>query len=125
MASKPTPYGIRVDKTGGTGMEVDWADGHKSHYPFQYLRDACPCATCDEEREKTGRQYDEPPKPKNALPMFREPARPADVSMVGKYAINFKWNDGHASGLYTWEFLRDWCPCSECKTGRAAAQSNL
>lgn len=119
MAAADTPQGIRVDKTGGTGMEIDWADGHKSHYGFQWLRDACPCATCEEERETTGAQYGDPPKPKNALHMYREPARPKEVIPVGKYAIQFTWNDGHATGLYTWPFLRDWCQCAECKAARA------
>jgi DUF971 family protein len=119
MPARLSPYGIRIDKSGGTGMDIDWSDGHKSHYSFQYLRDACPCATCEEDREKTGARYGEAPKPKNALPMYRDPARPTDVNMVGKYAINFSWNDSHNSGLYTWEFLREWCPCEECKGRRA------
>lgn len=123
MAPQDTPVGIRIDKTGGTGMDIDWLDGHKSHYDFQWLREACPCATCDDQREKSGIPYGEPLKPKTALPMYKAPARPTDVSMVGKYAINFSWNDGHASGLYTWQLLRQWCPCDECKSGRGSDQS--
>lgn len=114
MGLATEPRAVRVDKTGGTGMEIDWKDGHKSHYKFQYLRDACPCATCEEEREQTGIPAGQPPKPKNALPMFRDPARPKEASGVGKYAINFQWNDGHGHGIYTWDYLRMMCPCAEC-----------
>src|SRR4051794_20053020 len=116
-----SPKAIRVNKTSGTGVEIDWQDGHQSTYKFQYLRDACPCATCDDDREKTGAEIGEPPKPKGGLPMFREPARPVEVTPVGKYAISFVWNDGHRTGIYSWEFLRIMCPCEECKKLRAEA----
>ena len=116
-----TPEAVRVEKTSGTGMEIDWDDEHKSIFPFQYLRDACPCATCDDEREKTGTAMGEAPKKKAAaLPMFKEPMRPAEVTPVGNYAISFVWNDGHKTGIYSWEYLRMMCPCEECKAIRAA-----
>ena len=94
------PRSVKVEKTTGKGMDIDWKDSHKSHYSFSWLRDACPCATCNEEREATGRKIGEPPKPKpGALPMYKEPVRPLEISPVGKYAINFHWNDGHSSGI--------------------------
>lgn len=114
-----SPKAIRVNKTTGTGVEIDWVDGHQSVYKFQYLRDACPCATCDDEREAEGRDFGQPPKGKpGALPMFRDPARPTEITPVGNYAITFHWNDGHSSGIYSWEFLRLICPCEECKQKR-------
>jgi DUF971 family protein len=117
------PKSIRVNKSTGTGVEIDWFDGHQSVYPFQYLRDACPCATCDDEREAQDRRPGDPPKPKTALPMFREPARPNEVKPVGKYAIQFIWNDGHQTGIYTWEYLREICPCAGCKSNRERLSS--
>ena len=50
------PARVRVQKTSGTGMEIDWKDGHQSSWTFTWLRDACPCATCHEERGATGRK---------------------------------------------------------------------
>jgi hypothetical protein len=50
-----TPKKVRVKKTEGTGVEIDWKDGHQSVWNFAWLRNACPCATCHEDREKTGR----------------------------------------------------------------------
>src|SRR5207244_3117905 len=49
-----TPAKVRVHKTEGTGMEIEWKDGHRSSWNFAWLRDACPCATCHEERESSG-----------------------------------------------------------------------
>jgi DUF971 family protein len=51
--------------------------------------------------------------------MFKAAARPTQVEPVGKYAIRFTWNDGHQHGIYSWEFLREHCPCAECKARRA------
>ena len=45
------PKSVKVNVTTGTGMEIEWKDGHKSAYSFPFLRDACPCALCNEERE--------------------------------------------------------------------------
>ncbi len=104
------PAKVRVDKTGGTGMAIDWRDGHTSQWTFAWLRAACPCATCNEEREKDGRQIGvAKPKPMAMLPMYEAPAKPVEVTPVGKYAIRFKWNDGHEAGLYSWDYLRNAC----------------
>ena len=107
---------MKVNLTTGTGVDIEWKDGHRSHYPFPYLRDACPCALCDDERGKAGRQPGEGPKlAPGALPMFKETAKATSAEAVGKYAIKFHWNDGHELGIYSWQFLRDWCPCKECR----------
>jgi len=111
----PDPKSVKVNLTAGTGVDIEWKDGHRSHYPFPFLRDACPCALCDDERGKSGRKPGEAPKlAPNALPMFKEAAKPLSADAVGKYAIKFHWNDGHELGIYSWQFLRDVCPCEEC-----------
>lgn len=104
------PAKIRVDQSGGTGVSINWKDGHTSHWTFPWLRAACPCATCNEEREKDGRPVGvSKPKAPTLLPMYEAPPRPVEVTAVGKYAIRFKWNDGHEAGLYSWDFLRNVC----------------
>ncbi len=113
------PNSVKVHLTAGSGMEIEWKDGHLSHYPFPFLRDACPCALCDEDRSKTGRQPGEPSHTKpGELPMFKPSPKPVSAEPVGKYALKFKWNDGHELGIYSWQFLRDVCPCEECREGR-------
>jgi DUF971 family protein len=109
-----------VNITSGSGVDVEWSDGHKSHYDFVYLRNACPCAMCDEERSKSGRRPGDPPKlAPGALPMFKPVAKPLSAEGIGKYAIRFAWNDNHDLGLYSWKFLREVCPCPECTSARS------
>jgi len=104
------PKKVKVDQTGGTGMSIEWADGHRSSWDFQWLRLACPCATCHEEREKDGRAPGvAKAKPAVLLPLYEAPARPRAVAKVGNYAIRFTWNDGHEAGLYSWDYLRNGC----------------
>jgi DUF971 family protein len=110
-----TPLKVRVKKTEGTGVEIHWRDGHTSSWTFPWLRLACPCATCHEEREKDGRLPGQSkPKPKALLVMYEPPVKPLEVSSVGKYAIKFKWSDGHESGIYSWDYLRRVCRCPAC-----------
>jgi len=110
------PVKVKVHKTEGTGMNIEWKDGHKSAWTFRWLRDACPCATCVEEREKEGRLPGQPKAaPKNALPLYQDPPRPVTVTPTGRYAISFGWNDGHTSGIYSWDYLRRQCVCKECE----------
>lgn len=117
------PKSVKVNLTSGTGVDIEWRDGHISHYTFVYLRDACPCAMCAEEREKSGRKPGEPAKlAPGALPMFKPAAKPESAEGVGKYAIKFTWNDNHDLGLYSWKYLREVCPCVECKSARLAAE---
>jgi DUF971 family protein len=117
-ADAKTPAKVRVHKTEGTGLEIDWKDGHRSQWNFRWLRDACPCATCYDEREKSGRRAGEPKAhPTTLLPMYQAPPRPDSVTPVGRYALSFNWNDGHTSGIYSWDYLRRHCGCEECATG--------
>jgi DUF971 family protein len=110
-----TPEKVRVLLTEGKGMEIDWADGHRSAWSFAWLREACPCATCIEERAQEGRKPGQPKaKPADVLPMYTPPAKPASAHAVGRYAIQFNWLDGHSGGIYSWEYLRRVCQCREC-----------
>jgi DUF971 family protein len=119
VAGSAEPKAVKVHKTSGNGVEIDWQDGHRSSYTFTYLRDACPCALCIEEREKANRKPGDPlGAVQGALPMFKALARPTEVEPIGKYAIRFYWNDGHQHGVYSWRWLREVCPCPECKMAR-------
>lgn len=110
-----TPQKVRVLLTEGRGLEIDWQDGHRSAWSFAWLREACPCATCIEERKKEGRKAGEArPKGTELLPMYKAPARPKSASAVGRYALQFNWEDGHSGGIYSWEYLRRHCQCREC-----------
>ena len=111
-----TPEKVRVLLSEGKGLEIDWQDGHRSAWTFAWLRDACPCATCNEEREKEGRKIGQPlAKSAGLLPIYKPLAKPASAHAVGRYALQFNWLDGHSSGIYSWEYLRRNCQCAECK----------
>jgi DUF971 family protein len=117
------PGSVKVNLTAGTGMEIEWKDGHRSIYTFPFLRDACPCALCDEEREKSGRKPGEAVKPApGTLPLFKALAKALGAEQVGKYALRFAWNDNHDLGIYSWAYLREICPCQECSGVRAEAR---
>jgi DUF971 family protein len=120
MAAATDPKSVKVNLSTGTGLDIEWKDGHRSHYSFPFLRDACPCALCDEARGKTHQQPGEPRKlAPGALPMYKPAVKATSAEGVGKYAIKFRFNDDHELGIYSWQFLRDWCPCEECKAARA------
>jgi DUF971 family protein len=116
------PKSVKVNLTTGKGMDIEWADGHVSHYDFVFLRDACPCAMCEDERGKSGRRPGEPVKPApGELPMYKPTGRPMSAEGVGKYAIKFLWNDNHDLGLYSWRLLREICPCAVCRRSEGSA----
>jgi DUF971 family protein len=110
-----TPNKVRVLITENKGLEIDWSDGHRSAWSFAWLREACPCATCIEERENEHRKPGQGrAKPKAVLPMYTPPPRPTSAHAVGRYALQFNWEDGHTAGIYSWEYLRRQCQCGEC-----------
>jgi len=113
------PKSVKVNLTTGSGVDIEWKDGHVSHYEFAYLRNACPCAMCNDEREKSGRRPGEPEAvPTGSLPIFKAAAKAVSAEGVGKYAIKFSWNDSHDLGIYSWPLLRELCPCAECAASR-------
>ncbi len=125
-AAASTPAKVRVMKSEGTGVAVEWKDGHSSTWTFAWLRNACPCALCNEEREQTGRAIGvAKPREGGPLALFQAPPRPVEATPVGKYALRFKWNDGHESGIYSWEYLRRVCQCEVCLGGRGSSEESL
>src|SRR5271155_4018232 len=110
---KPTEVKIHV-KTG-TGVDIVWADAHSSHFDFPFLRDNCPCATCNDERLKKESAPAIASLP--LLPMYKPKARAQSAATVGNYAIQINFSDGHSTGIYSYDYLRTLCPCEEC--GRA------
>jgi len=96
-----------VNISTGTGLDIEWKDGHHSHYKFPFLRDACPCALCATSRSKSGRQPGERPKlAPGALPMFKEAAKPLSAEGRANMPSSLHWNDSHELGIYSWQFLR-------------------
>jgi DUF971 family protein len=108
------PASVKIHVTSGMGVDITWADGHSSHYDFHFLRDHCPCATCNDEREKKRELAIAGPVSAAALPMFKPKARARAASAVGNYAIQITFTDGHSTGIYSYDYLRNICPCPIC-----------
>jgi DUF971 family protein len=110
---------VKIHVSSGAGVDIIWADGHESHYDFAYLREECPCATCNDERGK--KQAFAAPAPSAVLPMFKPSARAQTATVVGNYAVQISFNDGHSTGIYSYDHLRSICPCTECTRAFRAA----
>lgn len=108
--SRKTPVDVKIYVTTGEGVAIKWSDGHTSRYDFPYLRDHCPCATCNDERLK--KEQDKPGTV--LLPMYKERVKARGAKAVGNYAIQVDFSDAHTTGIYTFEHLREICPCEEC-----------
>ena len=89
-------------------LGIAWEDGHESYYAGHYLRCACACASCID--EASGRKL----LRDDSVP--RE-VQPLEVHPVGNYGISIRWSDGHDTGIYTFERLRELCPCDQCEKG--------
>ncbi len=97
---------------------ITWQDAHRSVYSFDDLRRDCPCASCDDARSK--RQTSAGLLVLTGPVLKRGEAQVTDYRPVGWYALNFTWNDGHDTGIYTYASLRATCPCEECLHRRKA-----
>ena len=106
MSPKSNPRPKSVEPTeDGQRLRIVWGDGHVSEYRPRALRLICPCAGCVE--EMTGRPLLNPA----AVP---EDVMPEAIHYVGRYALRFRWSDGHETGIYPWDLLRRSCPCEAC-----------
>ena len=82
-------------------LAIRWEDGREDFIPLESLRRFCPCAACLGEQDIFGKTYRPPQRPYSA-----ESFELRKLPRVGNYAIQPLWGDGHATGLYTWEWLR-------------------
>jgi prepilin-type processing-associated H-X9-DG protein len=114
------PSSVKIHVSSGAGVDIAWADGHASHFDFAYLRDHCPCATCNDERARKESPGEASPAfaSSPALPMFKAKPRAQSAQAVGQYAIQISFSDGHSTGIYSYDLLRSICPCDQCVAAR-------
>jgi DUF971 family protein len=100
MDAQPEKLGL----TSAGQLRIDWSDGEAREYSVRELRDKCPCATCREQRSA-------PPPPLTQLPILSaaetQPLRIIAMTPVGRYAYGIDFSDGHNTGIYTLESLRE------------------
>lgn len=85
-------------------LSILWGDDHRCRYGAAELRRSCPCAQCV--NEWTGERV---LKPEN----ISESIEIRDLSLVGRYALNFRWSDGHETGIYSFRYLRELCEAQD------------
>jgi DUF971 family protein len=108
------PLDVKIHVSTGAGMDIIWSDTHASHYDFAYLRDNCPCALCNDEREKKSRVAGAG-SGGAVLPMFKAKVTAKAAHPVGHYAIQIDFSDGHSTGIFSFDHLREICPCPACQ----------
>ena len=85
-------------------LQIAWSDGQVRRYAVRELRSACPCASCLEKRRA-------PPSSPTELPVISaaeaRPLRIVGMQPTGRYAYGIAFSDGHDTGLFTLEHLRE------------------
>jgi ATP-binding protein involved in chromosome partitioning len=103
MAKRPVvPRAITREDAG---LRIEWEPGHEAFYPARALRLGCGCAVCVD--EMSGRPLLDPA----TVP---DDVRPVSLALVGGYGLRIGWSDGHGTGIYTFERLREECGCPRC-----------
>ena len=82
-------------------VRIQWSEEHIGEYPFSYLRGWCPCAACQGHGGE--KRF-----------VHAGDSNLEKIELVGNYALQLKWGDGHETGIYTFQYLRGMCPCPDC-----------
>jgi len=88
---------LKIIEESDSEITIEWSNGVETRYSAPQLRRSCPCASCV--NEWTGEK------------MLRDESVPDElkfghISIVGRYALNFHFSDGHDTGIFSFEFLR-------------------
>lgn len=99
---RPRHLDLKKDK----GLTVHWQDGTVSFYPVIYLRRMSPSAEMRQLREQMARN------PLTVLPSSagsgpQQPLTATNAELIGNYAVRVVFSDGHDTGIYSWEYLRE------------------
>jgi DUF971 family protein len=100
-----------IMQEGEASLRVTWADGRVCRYGAAELRRACPCAQCV--NEWTGERMLRPESIPQDLSI-------ADLDLVGRYALTFRFADQHQTGIYSFRYLRELCERADDEGGARA-----
>jgi DUF971 family protein len=89
-----------ISQESNSQLRITWADDRVCNYDAAVLRRSCPCAQCV--NEWTGQRTLKPQAISDEVEI-------SDLTIVGRYALNFRWSDGHDTGIYSFQYLRDLC----------------
>lgn len=84
----------------GDELAIAWNDGSETFLPLEPMRLACPCAACGGEPDVLGR-VDRPHVSYNEKSFLLR-----GWQIIGGYAVQPVWQDGHSTGLYSFDYLK-------------------
>ena len=96
---------LKIQQISETALQINWDDGHNSIYFADYMRLNCPCALCEKLQLRTN-----PELFKNL-----DSIRFTKWEKSGNYAVKVRFSDGHSTGIYRYELLREICQCDQCE----------
>lgn len=85
----------------GNELAIKWDDGGEDFISFEQLRRACPCAGCKGETDIMGNVYKNP-----AAELSPAAFQLKKIVSVGGYAVQPVWADGHATGIFSFDYLK-------------------
>jgi len=89
---------IQIIEESDSELTIKWSDDTESRYAAPQLRRTCPCAGCV--NEWTGEKILKDETVSDDLSF-------SHISIVGRYALNFHFSDGHNSGIFSFNYLRN------------------
>jgi len=87
-----------INQVNDRTLRIQWTDGAEKLYDVVELRRRCPCATCIDEWTR---------KPRLNPADIAETVRPVKIQSVGRYALTVAFSDGHSTGIYPFQMLRE------------------
>ena len=88
---------VQIVEDSDTQITISWSDGGETVYHAPELRRSCPCAGCV--NEWTGEKVLDASTISDDLTI-------STISIVGRYALNFRFSDGHDTGIFSFQYLR-------------------
>ncbi|GJQ30373.1 MAG: hypothetical protein HBSAPP03_22570 [Phycisphaerae bacterium] len=95
---------VDIDIQRAKGVAIRWPDGRTVFYPVAYLRRMSPSADAKDLRTQLAQN------PLTVVPaggVAPEALTILEAEIRGNYALWLRFSDGHATGLYSWEYLRE------------------
>ena len=86
----------------GDELAIAWNDGTESFFKLETLRRACPCAACGGEPDVLGNVSSR----QRGITYTDQSFRLVGFDLVGGYALQPRWADGHSTGIYSFTYLR-------------------
>lgn len=101
---------MNLDLKKDQALTITWDDGLISVYPIAHLRRMSPSADMRELRKSMAKN------PLTILPDSMGSSgrlTATGAEMIGNYAIKIAFSDGHDTGIYTWDYLREIDPARQ------------